>query len=83
VLRQPNAANLDGSAAECAQFGVPALGDLEQYKQCVFQQHECRVEELLRFEAPRAETLIEELGLAPPRRFPSEFCPTPTATPSS
>jgi len=82
TLRQADAANLDALAAECPRFGVPAPSDLEEYKLCILQQHDCRVEELLRFEAPRARKMIESLGLDPPPRFPSDFCPTPTPAPT-
>jgi hypothetical protein len=82
TLRQADASNLDALATECARFGVSDLSTLEQYKNCLVQQNECRVEELLRFEAPRAKTLIEGVGLVPPPNFPSEFCPTPTPVPT-
>ena len=82
VLRLANAANLDAFAAECERFQVTDLDSLAQYKLCLFRQHECRVEELLRFEVPRAETMIGDLDLQPPRQVVSDFCPTPTPGPT-
>jgi cysteine-rich repeat protein len=75
VLGASNAANLDALAMECALYGVGSLSTLADYKQCVFQQHECRVEELVRFEVPRAEELFG--ALTPPVDLRSAFCPAP------
>jgi hypothetical protein len=69
--------NLD---AECsAQFGI-ALTDVATIAQCVTLHHECRVEELLRFEAPRADEMLHRVN----RSLQSGFCvtPTPSATPT-
>jgi hypothetical protein len=58
VLRSEAGANLDGEAARCASFGVPALQSLADYEQCIARQHACAVDELLRFQAPRADDWI-------------------------
>ena len=79
VLSQPSGANLGAPVAECAVFGVPILDTYENYKQCLLQQHTCRVAELLRFEAPRAAELLESLG-DPSLTLRSDFCPTPPGT---
>jgi hypothetical protein len=79
VLSQPYGANLGAPAAECALFGVPSLGTFADYKQCLLQQHTCGVEELLRFEAPRAAELLESLG-DPSLTLRSDFCPAPPGT---
>jgi hypothetical protein len=89
-LRGVLGANLDVLAAECARYGVADLGtavDIGAYAQCLARQHECRVEELMEFEAPRAAALIASLGLEalnldPAPQFPSDFCPTPSLTPT-
>ncbi len=87
-LRAALGANLEALDAECARFGVPDIsGGVGQYVDCLVRQHECRVEELLTYEAPRAATLIGAvdfvaLGLNPPPQFPRDFCPIPTPAPT-
>jgi hypothetical protein len=61
LLASENGANLDALAGECASFGVATLGDLTAYGNCLLRQHACRVEEALRFEAPRADELLDML----------------------
>jgi len=80
-LRQPYGANLGALAAECALFGVPGpgLGTFADYKQCLLRQHTCGVEELLRFEVPRAAELLESLR-DPLLTLRSDFCPAPPGT---
>jgi hypothetical protein len=73
TLRGADGANLDALAAECALYDVPNLESLEDYENCLFRQHECRVEELLSFEAPRSDELLGLL--VPPARLRSTFCP--------
>ena len=51
-------ANLTALASECAPFGVPAIGSLAAYEQCVVQQHECRVEQMLEATTPRMQELL-------------------------
>ena len=71
VLRAADAANLDALAAECALYGVPDVATLANFELCVFRQHACRVEELMRFQAPRIEEMLGIVG----RQFRSAFCP--------
>jgi hypothetical protein len=75
ILRAATGANLDALATECATFGVTPLESLADYEECIFRQHSCRTEEMLRFEAPRAEELLGLL--TPPEELHSEFCPAP------
>jgi hypothetical protein len=77
VLSQPAGAHLAAPAEECARFGVGSLATYGDYKQCLFRQHQCGADELLRFESPRAEEL---LGLAG-REFPDPACPPPATMP--
>jgi hypothetical protein len=85
VLSEPSGAQLAAPATECAMFGVPALDTYGAYKECLMRQHECRVEELLRFEAPRAPQMLASGGQVPQSSFcptpPPPPIPTPTATP--
>ena len=76
-LRTTNAANLAALATECAAHGVANLDTLAQYETCLFRQHECRVEDLLRFEAPRAAELLQAVG----HELRSGFCPPRGACP--
>jgi len=71
ALSLAEGANFAALAPTCAAFGVPSLDALDDYEQCLFQQHECLVEQLLRFEAPRAEGLLGLVG----RELQSPFCP--------
>jgi hypothetical protein len=88
TMRDALGANLAVLGAECGRYGVADISmDIGQYMQCLVRQHECRVEELLVFEAPRAAALIGSvdfaaLGLDPPPQFPHAFCPTPSPTPT-
>jgi len=75
LLRQPEAADLDVLMPECERYGVPNIANLANYVLCVRRQHQCGVEALRRFEAPRAEALIERLPLELPSQFPGPFCP--------
>ncbi len=71
MLRAADAAYIDALETECPVYGVPTLESIGDYKECLFQQHACKAEELLRFAAPRAESLLELAG----RPLWSEFCP--------
>jgi hypothetical protein len=80
TLGMGDAANLDALAADCAAHGVEPLDTLPAYEECLFRQHTCRSEELLRFEFPRAQALIAARGLPPQQ---SGFCPAPTPSPTA
>ena len=55
----------------CASFDVASLATIGDYATCVLRQHECLVEDLLGFEAPRAAELLPLVG----RELVSPFCP--------
>jgi len=73
ALSQPAGADLAAPATECARYGAPARDDYGSFKQCLFQQHLCVAEDLLVFEAPRAEQLLGLIG----EPLHSAFCPAP------
>jgi hypothetical protein len=65
-------------ASACESVGVVSLATLDDLVRCVLRQHTCAAEEQLRFQAPRAATLLQETGHA----LASAFCgPAPTPTP--
>jgi hypothetical protein len=79
VLSAPDGANLAAPIAECTLVGAdPAT--YAGYKDCLVDQHEAHVDEVMRFEAPRADELLARVGC----QLESLTCglPTPTATPT-
>ena len=64
--------NLDALDGTCAAVGITALTSLASYEECLFRQHICAVEELLRFASPRIDELLALVGRDPQ----SEFCPS-------
>jgi len=62
TLRAARAANLDALAGACAAVGVPALDTLADYQQCVLRADACRVEGILRVQAPRVAELMGVVG---------------------
>ncbi len=75
ALRAATGANLDALTAECAAFGIPAIGSMADYETCLARQHACGGEELTRFEVPRVEELLGMIS--PPATLRSPFCPAP------
>jgi hypothetical protein len=67
----PTGLNVDALADLCAVYGVAPLDSLAQYGICVARQHQCLAEELLRFEAPRAAELLQQVN----HDLDSPFCP--------
>lgn len=47
-----------GATAECAAYGVPALDSLDDYVRCLAGRHACAIDEIVRFEAPRADEWV-------------------------
>lgn len=84
TLRAARGVNLAASEAKCAAVGVPDVGTLAEYEQCLLQHHACEVADLLRFESPRAEDLLLLVGkeLSSPL-CPKPVTPTPTVVPSA
>jgi hypothetical protein len=70
-LAAATGANLVALRDECEDLGVLALATPADYAECLLRQHACAAEELVRFEAPRGERLVEEVG----RSLGSPFCP--------
>lgn len=72
VLASEEGANLEALTSDCAVFGG-GVSSLADYAECLVRQHECLVEELVLFQAPRAEELLGFLN--PPLTIRSRFCP--------
>jgi hypothetical protein len=70
TLRAAAGANLDAAGSACAAVGVQ-LGAIDDYADCLGRQHACRVAELLRFQAPRADELLSRVG----RDLQNDLCP--------
>ncbi len=62
VLVDPAGANLDAVIPTCPGYGIPSVTSVADYVACLVRQHECEVAELVRFESPRAEAMLEEVG---------------------
>lgn len=80
----PDAIGVAALAPTCQQYGVAALATVGDWARCVMRQHECTVEAMLPFTAPRFVALLADLGLS----AASPFCgpgasPTPTASPTA
>ncbi len=67
--------NLGAIASQCASVGVSPLDSVGAWETCVGGVHACGGEELLRFQAPRAQELLGTLS--PPVALHSDFCPAP------
>ena len=86
TLAAPAGGGVAGLAATCALHGVAPVDSLDAYADCLFRQHECRVEAMVQVAAPRAGALLAGASL----QLNSAFCPdapafptpTPAATPS-
>ena len=70
TLRAARAANLDALADACAAVGVADLATLADYQQCVLRADACRVEGVLRVEAPRVAELLHAVD----RSFGAPAC---------
>jgi hypothetical protein len=75
TLSAPTGLNLGALTSECASVGVSPLDSIGAWETCLAHQDACRGEELLRFQAPRAEELLGTLS--PPVALHSDFCPAP------
>jgi hypothetical protein len=69
LTRDPNGGNVAALAGRCAELGVPELRSLADYEQCLARAHACAVDDVVRYEAPRA---AEWIGTWP---APSGACP--------
>ena len=64
VLGGPAGAYLDAVTPDCPSYGIPAVGTIGDYVACLVHQHDCEVAELLTFESPRAEELLQLVNRA-------------------
>lgn len=78
-LKAVTGADLDALTADCAARGV-ALGSIADYAECLARQHECEADQLLHAEVPRADQLLERVGLD--GVFPNVSCPGTTLAPN-
>jgi hypothetical protein len=62
LLSAPAGANLDAVTPACPSYGIPTVTSVADYVACLVRQHECEVADLVRFESPRAEPLLEQVG---------------------
>jgi hypothetical protein len=69
-LRAARAANLDALASACAAVAVPALDTLADYEQCLVRAETCRLEDVLRLQAPRIAEMLAVAG----RTFGTPYC---------
>jgi cell division septation protein DedD len=85
ALRGALGANIDAIASDCRPYGVVTIGSLDDYKDCLLGAYQCRVGELLRFAAPRANEMLGLVGralIACPTPTPRSTSATPTRTPT-
>jgi hypothetical protein len=61
VLGGPTGANLDAVAPECETVGIADVATIADYVACLVRRNECEVADLIRFESPRAEALLDEV----------------------
>lgn len=71
VVQAAAGADVAPLASDCGTLGVASLAAPADLATCLVRRHVCEVEELLRFEAPRAASLLTTVG----RSLPSPFCP--------
>ena len=96
TLAASDAAGFTLLAGDCAAFGVTSVDSLKAYTECLVRQHECEVENLVRFRAPRATELLALVGQGlrngscpvslplptPTMTVPATATPTRSATPT-
>jgi hypothetical protein len=73
VLSGASGAFLDAVVADCPSYGIPTIATLADYVACLVRQHECEVADLVRFESPRAEDLLDQVD----RTLVDGTCPAP------
>lgn len=61
LLGGPTGAYLDAMTPDCESFGVPEVATVADYVTCLVRRNECEVADLVRFESPRADVLLEEV----------------------
>ena len=73
MLGGPSGANLDAIAPSCPSYGIPDVASVADYLACLVRQHECDVADLVRFESPRADAVLNAVG----HTLVDATCPTP------
>jgi hypothetical protein len=71
-------ANLAALAGECTALGT-GVSSLADYGQCLLRHHVCQVEDVVRFDVPRAAELLAQIE----RPASSGYCPGPSPTPTA
>ena len=64
VLGGPTGAYLDAVTPDCETVGVTDVTTIADYVACLVRRNECEVADLIRYESPRAEALLEEVDRA-------------------
>jgi hypothetical protein len=77
ALTEPDGLGADVLLPVCVTLGVDGIGSAHDYGNCVVRQHECAVDDIVRFQAPRAAEMLAGAGRTLPGGF---FCPSPTPT---
>lgn len=73
TLSGATGAFFDAVTPDCPSYGIPSVTSITDYVACLVRQHECEVADLLRFESPRAEDLLQQAG----RTLVDGICPAP------
>lgn len=58
-LRGPTGAHLDALIPDCEGFGVPDVASIGDYVACLVRRNACTVADLIRYESPRADALLD------------------------
>lgn len=61
LLGGATGAYLDAVTPDCESFGVPDVTTVADYVACLVRRNECEVAELIRYESPRADALLDEV----------------------
>ncbi len=64
VLRGETGAYLDAITPDCESVGIAEVETVADYVACLVRRNECEVADLLRFESPRADVLLDEVDRA-------------------
>ncbi len=71
ILASATGAHLDAVIPTCPAYGIPSVASVADYVACLVRQHECAVADLVRFESPRAEAMLDLVG----RSLADGICP--------
>jgi hypothetical protein len=62
LVSGPTGGYLDAVTDVCESYGVPEVVTVTDWVACLARQQECEVADLVRFESPRAEDLLQQVG---------------------